>query len=59
VNLPPSRSRWPDKYLELWAERAALMEYDGNWPRLIAEAKAEVDIRKVAAQEERTHGKNS
>jgi hypothetical protein len=53
VNLPPSRNRWPDKYLQLWAERAALMEYDGKLQRLIAEAKAEADIRKVAAQEER------
>jgi hypothetical protein len=53
VNLPPNRARWAAKWLELWAERAAIMEYQGNLSRETAEIRAEQDIRKVAAEEER------
>ena len=53
VNLPPSRVRWPARWLELWAERAAIMEYQGNLSREIAEIRAEIDVRKIAAQEPR------
>jgi hypothetical protein len=54
VNLPPSRTRWDRKWLELFEERAAIMEYQGNLSRDVAEIRAEQDVRKVAAREERT-----
>jgi len=55
VNLPPNRARWDRKWLELWAERAAIIEFMSNVSRETAEFRAEQDIRKVAARrEERT-----
>lgn len=53
MNLPPNRARWPARWLELWAERAAIMEYQGNLSRATAEVRAEQDVRKIAAQEQR------
>jgi hypothetical protein len=53
VNLPPNRDRWPQRWLELWAERAAIIEYQANVSRATAELRAEQDIRKVAAREPR------
>jgi hypothetical protein len=54
VNLPLSRDRWPARWLELWSERAAIIEFMGNLSRETAEWRAEQDIRRVAAREERT-----
>lgn len=51
MTLPALRKDWGSKWLELWAERAALMEFVGNLPREMAERYAEQDIRKVAAKE--------
>ena len=53
MNLPLNRARWPTQWLEAWAERAAIMEYQANLPRDIAEFRAEQDIRKQAATENR------
>jgi hypothetical protein len=54
VNLPPNRARWDRKWLELFEERAAIIEFMGNLSRETAEYRAEQDIRKLAAREERT-----
>jgi hypothetical protein len=54
MNLPPKRERWPAKWLELWSERAGIIEYMSNVSRETAEFRAEQDIRKQAAREERT-----
>ena len=48
MNLPASRVRWPLWALELWAERAAIMEFQGNLSRDTAEFRAEEDVRKGA-----------
>jgi hypothetical protein len=53
VNLPLHRARWSKEWIELWAERAAIMEYQGNLSRETAEIRAEADVRKQAAREER------
>ena len=52
MNLPLHRARWPSKWIELWAERAAIIEYQGNLSREVAEIRAEQDIRKVAGREQ-------
>lgn len=52
MNLPLHRARWPARWLELWAERAAIIEYQANLSRETAELRAEQDIRTVAAQGE-------
>jgi len=49
--LPDKLEDWPEKYLELWAERAAIMEYQGNVPRDEAEQLAEADTRERAKAE--------
>jgi hypothetical protein len=51
VNLPADKTRWPREWLELWSERAGIMEFQGNLTRLAAEMRAEQDIRKQAAVE--------
>ena len=51
MTLPRSISDWPDTWKELWTERAAIMEFQGNLPRLNAEREAEYDIRKLAEKE--------
>jgi hypothetical protein len=48
--LPRFRKDWPAEWLELWAERASIMEYAGNLPRSYAETCAEEDTRKTAAR---------
>lgn len=53
MNLPPNRAAWPARWKELWTERAAIIEYDANVSRFTAETRAEMDIRKIAAQEKR------
>jgi hypothetical protein len=50
VNLPPNRAAWPARWKELFEERAALIEYQANLSRETAEFRAEIDIRKQAAQ---------
>jgi hypothetical protein len=52
MNLPPSRARWPKRWLELFEERAGIMEFQGNLSREVAEIRAEQDIRKLAASRE-------
>jgi len=54
VNLPPNRAAWPKKWRELFEERAGIIEFQGRFPREMAERLAEQDIRKLAAREERT-----
>ena len=53
MNLPLSRAAWPAHYRELFEERAAIMEYQANLSREIAEFRAEQDVRKQAATEKR------
>jgi hypothetical protein len=45
VKLPTSLYRWPAYWQELWAERAAIMEFEGAMTREQAEKNAEADIR--------------
>ena len=55
MNLPLKRERWPAEWLELWSERAGIMEFQGNLSREAAEMRAEQDIRKLAkTREERS-----
>jgi len=42
----------PPLWRELWEERAAIMEYDGNMTREDAERAALEDIRAVARREQ-------
>jgi hypothetical protein len=51
MNLPLDRKRWPAHYLELFEERAGIIEFMSNLSRETAEFRAEQDIRRVAAQE--------
>jgi hypothetical protein len=53
MNLPLDKSRWPTWALDLWAERAGIMEFDGGLSRQVAEIRAEQDVRKQAAQRDR------
>lgn len=52
MNLPLKRERWPAEWLELFNERAGIMEFQGNLSRATAEARAEQDIRKLAKTRE-------
>lgn len=45
--LPPNINDWPVAWLEIYRERAAIMEYDGNMPRPTAEREAELDTRRA------------
>jgi hypothetical protein len=45
VKLPSSLYRWLSHWQELWAERAAIMEFEGGMTREQAEKNAEADIR--------------
>jgi hypothetical protein len=53
VNLPANPAAWAARWKELWAERAAIIEYDANVSRLTAETRATLDIRKLADAEKR------
>lgn len=44
--LPRELFRWPAYWQELFLERAAIMEYEGNLSRPEAEREAEKDIRR-------------
>ena len=48
MNLPVKLRDWPPEYLELWNERAGIIEYMANVSRFTAEFRAEQDIRKQA-----------
>ena len=54
MNLPPNRVRWDKKWLELFEERAGIIEFMSNVSRQTAEFRAEADVRRIAAREERT-----
>jgi hypothetical protein len=57
MNLPPNRARWDKKWLELFEERAGIIEFMSNVSRETAEFRAEADVRRIAAREEHaTHG---
>lgn len=45
--LPVYREMWPKEWLELWEERAAVMEFEGGMPRKQAEKEAENDIHRI------------
>jgi hypothetical protein len=51
VKLPTFLYRWPAYWLELFEERAAIMEFQGNMTREKADKQAEQDIRRQAAEE--------
>lgn len=58
--LLPTRIRdWPPIWLELFNERAAVMEYGGKLPRWKAEQEAERDIRQLARNQEKSLGRSS
>ena len=48
MNLPEKLRDWPPEWLELWSERAGIIEYMANVSRFTAEFRAEQDIRKQA-----------
>lgn len=52
MNLPLKRDRWPAEWLELWTERARIMEFDGLMSQEQAELLAEHDVRKLAKAQE-------
>ncbi len=45
--LPRDLWEWPDYWKEEFMERVAIMEYDGNIRRFVAEQEAERNIRKA------------
>jgi hypothetical protein len=47
VKLPQKRSDWPAEWLELWAERSAIMQFEGGMLQNQAEKEAEEDIRRI------------
>jgi hypothetical protein len=48
VNLPEKLRDWPPEWLEVYNERAGIIEYMANVSRFTAEIRAEQDIRKQA-----------
>ena len=54
MTLPPNPAAWPKRWREAFEERAAIIEFMGNFSRSTAEWRAEQDIRKLAAQESRS-----
>lgn len=53
MQLPREIDRWPEVWRELYEERAGILEYMGNFPKLYAEAEAENDIRRQAMKEQK------
>jgi hypothetical protein len=51
-NLPPNIAAWPERFRELYEERAGIIEFMGGLTRQTAEFRAEADIRRVAAMED-------
>jgi hypothetical protein len=50
MTLPVKISDWPAEWLELWNERAGIMEAEGKMLRWRAEREAERDIRKLESR---------
>lgn len=50
--LPRQIENWPELYREAYEERAAIIEYLGNKPKLEAEFLAEDCVRRMAKEEE-------
>ena len=48
--LPANVADWPEPWAFLFAERAAIMEFQGNLIREEAERCAEIDIRRQASE---------
>jgi hypothetical protein len=48
--LPKNLNEWPAAFIELYNERAAILEFCGNLSRPAAERLAETDIRNFAAR---------
>jgi hypothetical protein len=51
MSLPAQISNWPASWRELFAERAAIMEFDALLPRDQAELLAESETRRTADEE--------
>lgn len=47
VGLPPHVGDWPEEWLEVFIERAGIMEFDGGLPREEAEARTEELVRET------------
>lgn len=45
--LPVHLYAWPQEWLELWHERAGIMEFEAGMSRSLAEKEAENDIRRI------------
>lgn len=46
--LPQNIREWPEEWLELYRERASIMQFDGNMTKFAAERLAERDTRRTA-----------
>jgi hypothetical protein len=53
MNLPPNPAAWPKRWRELYEERAGIIEFQANLSRETAEFRAQMDVRKQAAEEKR------
>ena len=51
MQLPPDINDWPEFWRELYEERAGIIEFIANKPRVYAEIMAEKDIRRQAGEE--------
>ena len=51
VKLPQNLYSWPPYWLELFKERAAIMQFEGEMTQRQAEREAEADLRKLATRE--------
>ena len=51
MKLPAQIDRWPNRWRELYEERAGIIEFQANVTRGTAEIRAEQDVRKLAAEE--------
>lgn len=49
--LPDLIADWPDRWKELYEERAGIIEHDGKVKRIDAEFWAELDVRRQAESE--------
>lgn len=49
--LPKKIDDWPDLYRELYEERAGIIEFCGNKPKMVAEFIAEDAVRRMALEE--------
>jgi hypothetical protein len=52
VILPGEIYRWPEYWRELWAERVAIMQFEGQMLESRAKYEAEKDIRKLASADQ-------